>query len=88
MPYKCESALNISMYEVLCNCHFASRIPEKELIPGIIRQGGDCLESRAQDTTGNMLAGMGNCKGTVNNPPVTQVRQFVALLLLLPFLLP
>ncbi|XP_039923946.1 polypeptide N-acetylgalactosaminyltransferase 16 isoform X3 [Hirundo rustica] len=48
------------------------KIPEKELIPGIIRQGGNCLESQAQDTTGNMLAGMGNCKGTVNNPPVTQ----------------
>ncbi|NXK03660.1 GLT16 acetylgalactosaminyltransferase, partial [Herpetotheres cachinnans] len=48
------------------------KIPEKELIPGIIKQGGKCLESRAQDTTGNTLAGMGNCKGTVNNPPVTQ----------------
>ncbi|NWT55537.1 GLT16 acetylgalactosaminyltransferase, partial [Erythrocercus mccallii] len=48
------------------------KIPEKELIPGIIRQGRNCLESQAQDTTGNMLAGMGNCKGTVNNPPVTQ----------------
>ncbi|NWZ69127.1 GLT16 acetylgalactosaminyltransferase, partial [Acrocephalus arundinaceus] len=48
------------------------KIPEKELIPGIIRQGGNCLESQAQDTTGNMLAGTGNCKGTVNNPPVTQ----------------
>lgn len=56
-------------------CHFTSRIPEKELIPGIIRQGGNCLESQAQDTTGNVLAGMGNCKETVNNPPVTQVRQ-------------
>lgn len=88
MPYKCKSALNISVYEVLCNCHFTSRIPEKELIPGIIKQGGDCLESWAQDTTGNMLVGMGNCKGTVNNPPVTQVWQFGALLLLLPFLLP
>ncbi|XP_057276034.1 polypeptide N-acetylgalactosaminyltransferase 16 isoform X1 [Pezoporus wallicus] len=48
------------------------KIPEKELIPGIIKQGGNCLESWAQDTTGNMLAGMGNCKGTVNNPPVSQ----------------
>ncbi|KAJ7399394.1 Polypeptide N-acetylgalactosaminyltransferase 16 [Pitangus sulphuratus] len=48
------------------------KIPEKELIPGIIKQGGNCLESQAQDTTGNILAVMGNCKGTVNNPPVTQ----------------
>ncbi|KAK4821821.1 hypothetical protein QYF61_003868 [Mycteria americana] len=48
------------------------KVPEKELIPGIIKQGGNCLESRAQDTTGNTLAGMGICKGTVNNPPVTQ----------------
>ncbi|NXA44360.1 GLT16 acetylgalactosaminyltransferase, partial [Nothocercus julius] len=48
------------------------KVPEKELIPGIIKQGGNCLESRAQDTTGNMLADTGNCKGTVNNPPVTQ----------------
>lgn len=63
------------MYEVPYNCCFVSRVPEKELIPGIIRQGGNCLESWAQDTTGNMLAGMGNCKGTVNNPPVTQVRR-------------
>lgn len=74
-PYKCVSGLDISMYEVPCNCHFTSRVPEKELIPGIIKQGGNCLESRAQDTTGNMLVGMGNCKGTVSNPPVTQVRQ-------------
>ncbi|KGL73436.1 Polypeptide N-acetylgalactosaminyltransferase 16 [Tinamus guttatus] len=48
------------------------KVPEKELIPGIIKQGGNCLESWAQDTTGNMLADTGNCKGTVNNPPVTQ----------------
>lgn len=48
------------------------KVPEKDLIPGIIRQGGNCLESWAQDTTGNTLAGIGNCKGTVNNPPVTQ----------------
>nr|XP_021142977.1 polypeptide N-acetylgalactosaminyltransferase 16 isoform X2 [Columba livia] len=48
------------------------KIPEKELIPGIIKQGGNCLESQAQDTTGNTLVGMGNCKGTVSNPPVTQ----------------
>lgn len=48
------------------------KIPEKELIPGIIRQGENCLESQAQDITGNVLAGVGNCKGTVNNPPVTQ----------------
>uniref|UniRef100_A0A803YMN0 Polypeptide N-acetylgalactosaminyltransferase n=1 Tax=Meleagris gallopavo TaxID=9103 RepID=A0A803YMN0_MELGA len=54
------------------------KVPEKDLIPGIIRQGGNCLESWAQDTTGNTLAGIGNCKGTVNNPPVTQVRWALA----------
>ncbi|XP_063999619.1 polypeptide N-acetylgalactosaminyltransferase 16 isoform X2 [Pogoniulus pusillus] len=48
------------------------KIPEKELIPGIIKQGGNCLESWAQDATGNTLAAMGSCKGTVSNPPVTQ----------------
>lgn len=74
-PYKRGSNLIISVYEVPCNCHFISRIPEKELIPGIIRQGGNCLESQAQDTTGTVLAGMGTCKGSVNNPPVPQVRQ-------------
>lgn len=68
-------ALDISVYEVPCNCCFTSRVPEKELIPGVIKQGGNCLESHAQDTTGNTLAGMGICKGTVNNPPVTQVKQ-------------
>uniref|UniRef100_A0A8D0GA65 Polypeptide N-acetylgalactosaminyltransferase n=1 Tax=Sphenodon punctatus TaxID=8508 RepID=A0A8D0GA65_SPHPU len=48
------------------------KVPEKELIPGIIKQGGNCLESRGQDTTGNSLAGVGSCKGTMNNPPVAQ----------------
>ncbi|NXG45444.1 GLT16 acetylgalactosaminyltransferase, partial [Psilopogon haemacephalus] len=66
------STLDVSVCEVPHNCRFPSRIPEKELIPGIIKQGGNCLESWAQDGPGNTLAGMANCKGTVNNPPVTQ----------------
>ncbi|XP_077178711.1 polypeptide N-acetylgalactosaminyltransferase 16 isoform X3 [Paroedura picta] len=48
------------------------KIPEKELIPGIIKQGINCLESQGQDTAGNALAGVGSCKGTVNNPAATQ----------------
>ncbi|KAL8169549.1 UNVERIFIED_CONTAM: hypothetical protein K2H54_051783 [Gekko kuhli] len=49
------------------------KIPEKELIPGIIKQGVNCLESQGQDTGGNSLAGVGSCKGTVNSPAATQV---------------
>ncbi|XP_072842261.2 polypeptide N-acetylgalactosaminyltransferase 16 isoform X2 [Pogona vitticeps] len=48
------------------------KVPEKELIPGIIKQGANCLESQGQDTAGNALAGVGSCKGTVNNPAATQ----------------
>ncbi|XP_069494686.1 polypeptide N-acetylgalactosaminyltransferase 16 isoform X1 [Ambystoma mexicanum] len=48
------------------------KVPEKELIAGIIKQGGSCLESQAEDTAGNTLASAGVCKGTVNNPPAAQ----------------
>ncbi|KAJ1103483.1 hypothetical protein NDU88_000906 [Pleurodeles waltl] len=48
------------------------KVPEKEVIPGIIRQGTNCLESRGEDTAGNSLASVGICKGTVNNPPAAQ----------------
>ncbi|EMP40940.1 Putative polypeptide N-acetylgalactosaminyltransferase-like protein 1 [Chelonia mydas] len=48
------------------------KVPEKDLVPGIIRQGGQCLESWGQDTAGNSVAGVGGCKGTVSNPPVSQ----------------
>ncbi|XP_015679360.1 polypeptide N-acetylgalactosaminyltransferase 16 [Protobothrops mucrosquamatus] len=48
------------------------KVPEKELIPGIIKQGANCLESQGQDTAGNSLAGIGSCKGSVNNPVATQ----------------
>ncbi|XP_056666927.1 polypeptide N-acetylgalactosaminyltransferase 16 isoform X2 [Monodelphis domestica] len=48
------------------------KIPEKEMIPGIIKQGTICLESQGQDTAGNNLVVMGSCKGTSNNPSMTQ----------------
>nr|XP_033806766.1 polypeptide N-acetylgalactosaminyltransferase 16 [Geotrypetes seraphini] len=48
------------------------KIPEKEVVPGIIRQGGNCLESLGQSTAGNSLATVGACKGTVNNPSTLQ----------------
>ncbi|XP_074146579.1 polypeptide N-acetylgalactosaminyltransferase 16 [Sminthopsis crassicaudata] len=48
------------------------KIPEKELIPGIIKQGTNCLESQGQDTAGNNLVVVGGCKGTSNNPLMTQ----------------
>ncbi|XP_078518111.1 polypeptide N-acetylgalactosaminyltransferase 16 [Lissotriton helveticus] len=48
------------------------KVPEKEVIPGIIRQGTFCLESRGEDTAGNSLVSVGICKGTVNNPPAAQ----------------
>lgn len=31
------------------------------------------MESQGQDTAGNSLAGIGSCKGSVNNPVATQV---------------
>ncbi|XP_013924340.1 PREDICTED: polypeptide N-acetylgalactosaminyltransferase 16 isoform X2 [Thamnophis sirtalis] len=48
------------------------KVPEKELIPGVIKQGANCLESQGQDTAGNSLAGIGSCKGSVSNPVATQ----------------
>lgn len=32
------------------------------------------MESQGHDTAGNSLAGIGSCKGSVNNPVATQVR--------------
>ncbi|XP_044291708.1 polypeptide N-acetylgalactosaminyltransferase 16 [Varanus komodoensis] len=48
------------------------KVPEKELIPGILKQGANCLESQGQDGAGNARAGVGSCKGTVSNPVATQ----------------
>ncbi|KAF7251908.1 Polypeptide N-acetylgalactosaminyltransferase 16 [Varanus komodoensis] len=49
------------------------KVPEKELIPGILKQGANCLESQGQDGAGNARAGVGSCKGTVSNPVATQL---------------
>ncbi|XP_007940510.1 polypeptide N-acetylgalactosaminyltransferase 16 [Orycteropus afer afer] len=47
-------------------------IPEKEVLPGIIKQGVNCLESQGQDTAGDSLLGMGICRGSAKNPPAAQ----------------
>ncbi|KAF5922850.1 hypothetical protein HPG69_013195 [Diceros bicornis minor] len=51
-------------------------IPVKEVLPGIIKQGVNCLESQGQDTAGNFLLGMGICRGSAKNPPVPQAWLF------------
>ncbi|XP_064421280.1 polypeptide N-acetylgalactosaminyltransferase 16 isoform X2 [Latimeria chalumnae] len=48
------------------------KVPEKEVIPGIIKQGGNCLESQGQDTTWDLAVSVGFCKRSRNNPPVNQ----------------
>lgn len=55
--------------------HSACRIPEKEVITGIIKQGANCLESQGPDTAGNILAGVGVCKGTASNALAAQVTE-------------
>lgn len=45
----------------------------KEVLPGIIKQGVNCLESQGQDTAGNFLLGVGICRGSAKNPPAPQV---------------
>lgn len=52
---------------------FPPRVPVKEVLPGIIKQGVNCLESQSQDTAGNFLLGMGICRGSAKNPPAPQV---------------
>ncbi|KAI5232176.1 Polypeptide N-Acetylgalactosaminyltransferase 16 [Manis pentadactyla] len=51
-------------------------IPVKEVLPGIIKQGVNCLESQSQDTAGNFLLGMGICRGSAKNPPAPQAWLF------------
>uniref|UniRef100_A0A8C0SIR5 polypeptide N-acetylgalactosaminyltransferase n=1 Tax=Canis lupus familiaris TaxID=9615 RepID=A0A8C0SIR5_CANLF len=48
-------------------------VPVKEVLPGIIKQGVNCLESQGQDSAGNFLLGMGICRGSAKNPPAPQV---------------
>ncbi|KAM8921696.1 polypeptide N-acetylgalactosaminyltransferase 16 [Pelodytes ibericus] len=43
------------------------KVPEKEVITRTIKQGDHCLESRGEDTAGNVLAGVGVCKATEKN---------------------
>ncbi|XP_017507119.2 polypeptide N-acetylgalactosaminyltransferase 16 isoform X1 [Manis javanica] len=51
-------------------------VPVKEVLPGIIKQGVNCLESQSQDTAGNFLLGMGICRGSAKNPPAPQAWLF------------
>ncbi|XP_075386665.1 polypeptide N-acetylgalactosaminyltransferase 16 [Tenrec ecaudatus] len=51
-------------------------VPEKEVLPGIIKQGVNCLESQGQDTAGDTLLGMGICRGSAKNPPAAQAWLF------------
>ena len=53
---------------------FSFSVPVKEVLPGIIKQGTNCLESQGQDTAGNFQLGMGICRGSAKNPPAAQVR--------------
>lgn len=52
---------------------FSLRVPVKEVLPGIIKQGVNCLESQGQNTAGDFLLGMGICRGSAKNPPPAQV---------------
>lgn len=45
----------------------------KEALPGIIKQGLNCLESQGQNTAGDFLLGMGICRGSAKNPQPAQV---------------
>uniref|UniRef100_A0A8C5QPC0 Polypeptide N-acetylgalactosaminyltransferase n=1 Tax=Leptobrachium leishanense TaxID=445787 RepID=A0A8C5QPC0_9ANUR len=56
----------------LQNVYPELKVPEKETITRVIKQGGNCLESQGQDTAGNVLAGVGVCKGTGKKMASTQ----------------
>lgn len=53
---------------------FLLRVPEKEVLPGVIKQGINCLESQGPNTAGDLLLGMGICRGSAKSPPPAQVR--------------
>ena len=52
---------------------FPLSVPVKEVLPGIVKQGANCLESQGQDTAGNFLLSMGTCRGSAKSPPAAQV---------------
>lgn len=52
---------------------FPLSVPVKEVLPGIIKQGVNCLESQGQNTAGDFLLGMGICRGSAKSPPPAQV---------------
>ncbi|PNJ28018.1 GALNT16 isoform 6 [Pongo abelii] len=51
-------------------------VPVKEALPGIIKQGVNCLESQGQNTAGDFLLGMGICRGSAKNPQPAQAWLF------------
>lgn len=53
---------------------FLLRVPAKEVLPGVIKQGINCLESQGPNTAGDLLLGMGICRGSAKSPPPAQVR--------------
>ncbi|XP_017371983.1 polypeptide N-acetylgalactosaminyltransferase 16 [Cebus imitator] len=55
---------------------FSLRVPVKEALPGIIKQGMNCLESQGQNTAGDFLLGMGICRGSAKNPQSAQAWLF------------
>uniref|UniRef100_A0A8C9PS95 Polypeptide N-acetylgalactosaminyltransferase n=1 Tax=Spermophilus dauricus TaxID=99837 RepID=A0A8C9PS95_SPEDA len=55
---------------------FFLSVPVKEVLPGIIKQGVNCLESQGQNTAGDFLLGMGICRGSAKNPPPAQAWLF------------
>lgn len=52
---------------------FLLSVPVKEVLPGVIKQGVNCLESQGQNTAGDLLLGMGICRGSAKSPPPAQV---------------
>ncbi|XP_035116709.1 polypeptide N-acetylgalactosaminyltransferase 16 [Callithrix jacchus] len=51
-------------------------VPVKEVLPVIIKQGMNCLESQGQNTAGDFLLGMGICRGSAKNPQPAQAWLF------------
>ncbi|OCT68677.1 hypothetical protein XELAEV_18039965mg [Xenopus laevis] len=56
----------------LQNVYPELKVPEKEVISGLIKQGGNCLESQTRDTTGNNPIMLTQCKRSANSAPAAQ----------------